>query len=190
MLTRYGHGEIKWGGDVYRLSPTLANISKLGTPKEIVDDFKMLLSSSANWRFAVALNVVNACLDRPIPEVLSGSVHFSEHSKKLLYVKPKHNMPMFNDIIVLAEHCFTHGLVGDVPTKGKGSAIDEFDPYEYIELARVHMEMSKNDSADLTMTEFCRMMETKFPPEKNENQATAKQDAELLKWFEENNEVH
>lgn len=190
MLTKYGHGEIKWGGDTYRLSPTLANIAKIGSPSEIVDDFKMLLSSSENWRFAVALNVVNACLDKPFPEKLSGRVQFSEHSNRLLYVDPGHDAPMINDIIVLAEHCFLHGVCGDVKSEKKGSRIEEFDPYEYIELARVHLGMSKAEAADLTMTEFCRMMETKFPPEKNENQADEKQDAALLKWFEENNGAH
>ena len=97
---------------------------------------------------------------------------------------------MVSDIITLAEHCLVHGVCGKVESKGKGEPVTEFDAYSYMELARIHLNLSLDDASRMTMTEFLRLMEAKFPPERNENEASAKDEADLLEWFNSNNKAH
>ena len=191
MLTAYGHAEIEWQGDIYRLAPTFSNISKLGSPVEIVELFKSFTSPGAAWhKFNIAVSVLNACCDKPIPESLIGRVKFSDRQQRFMYVQPSHGLPMLHDTIAFAEHLLLHGVCGKVESSGDGEPMKEFDAYSFIELARVHLDMSRDESASLTMTEFCRVMATKFPPPKQEG-ITVEENDDMLAWFkEQNKEVH
>ncbi len=184
MLVNYGHASISWQGEKYTISPTFANIAKIGTPTEIIDDFKSFISTVNVWhKFNISLVVLNACSDKPIPSSLTGSMKFSERQQKFLYSTPAHGLPMLNDIIVLAEHCFLHGVCGKSNKKGNGDPIDSFDPYEFMELARVHLGLSVEESGNMTMTEFVRMTDAKFPPERN-GEITVKETDDLIDWLE------
>lgn len=191
MLLEYGHAEIEWEGVKYRLSPTFANMSKIGSPVEIIEDFKSFISTmNVVHKFNIAINVLNACCDKEIPSSLVGRVQFSERRNKFLYVKPAHSLPMLIDVITLAEHCFLHGICGKTYNKqSTGEPLKTFDAYEYMELARVHLGLSLSEASNMTMTEFVRMMDAKFPPEKSD-QLTKEENNELLSWFEEQNKVH
>ena len=190
MMTKYGHVCIEWGGVEYRLTPSLKNIATIGSPKEIVDDFKRFLSCGPVWRFAIALGVVNACSDKELPESLTGSVAFGKTKSNLMYVKPKHDLDMFNDITVLGEHLFIHGVCGRTDEKGGGKPMESFDAYEIMEIARCHLDLPSEEAKNLTMTEFSRMMKAKFPSEKKEDRISPDEDAAMLAWFEKNNGVH
>lgn len=186
MLVQYGHGEITWQGVKYRLAPTFANISKLGTPSEIVDNFKRFMTTcSAVWKFDHALFVLNTCMNKPLPADLTGRAEMSERLGKLVYRKPRHDLPMFYDVIALAEHCLLHGVCGDVDQSGRstGEAIKEFDALEYIEMARIHFGFSSEEASNMTMTEFIRMFNAKFPPEKDKGPTPEQEDA-MLATFE------
>jgi hypothetical protein len=185
MLLAYGHAEIEWQGVKYRLAPTFANIAKLGSPVEIVELFKSFTLSGAPWhKFNIALIVLNACSDKAIPESLTGRVKFSESQQRFLYVQPSHNLPMINDAVILAEHCLLHGICGKVESKGDGKPMEEFDAYAFIELAQEHLNSSLEDAANMTMTQFVRRMEAKFPPQPS-NGPTQDQEAALLALCEE-----
>tara|TARA_R100000951_G_C2639886_1_gene180579 strand:- start:212 stop:787 length:576 start_codon:yes stop_codon:yes gene_type:complete len=191
MLTAYGHVKIEWGEKIFNLSPSFVNIAKLGSPKEIIDTFKdFIASSNLIVKFSIALNVLECCSDKEIPRALTGGVKFSERQQKFLVANPEHGQAMVSDVITLAEHCLIHGVCGKVETKGKGDAIKEFDAYSYMELARIHLNLSLDDAAQMTMTEFLRLMAAKFPPEKNEDEPTFEEEAELLAWFKSNNKAH
>jgi len=190
MLKNYGHASIKWQGEEYHLAPTFANIAKIGTPTEIIYDFKSFISTDNIWhKFNISLVVLDACSDKKIPEELTGRMQFSERQQKFLYVKPSHGLPMINDVIVLAEHCFLHGVCGKSDKKGKGEAIDSFDVYEYMELARVHLGLSSEEAGNMTMTEFVRMTDAKFPPQNN-GEVTKEESDDLFGWLQEKNKVH
>ena len=52
MIEAYGHVGIEWQGVNYTLSPTLANIARLGSPKEIIDLFQDWISEiNPVWKF-------------------------------------------------------------------------------------------------------------------------------------------
>lgn len=190
MLTAYGHAQIEWQGDKYRLAPTFANIAKLGSPVEIVELFKSFISPGAAWhKFNIAVSVLNACSDKPIPEKLIGFVKFSDRQQRFMYHQPSHGLPMFNDAITLAEHCLLHGICGKIDKKGDGDPLKEFDAMAFIELARIHLDMDRKESSELTMTEFCRLMEVKFPPAK-EDGLSAEENDDMLAWFKEQNKAH
>ena len=170
MLTEYGHVGVRWQDTQYVLSPSFINISKLGSPKEIIDDFKQFIESNDIWKFIIATGVLNACSDKEIPESLIGKVKFSNRHKRFMYVKPSHDMDMFNDVIVLAEHLLLHGVCGksDSEKKGKGEKLEEFDAYSFMEMARVHLDQTSEQAANMTMTEFIRMINAKFPAEESD----------------------
>ncbi len=190
MLTEYGHAKVRWQGKDYTLSPSLINISKLGSPKEIIDDFKQFVEASVIWKFIIATRVIDACSDIEIPDELLGSVKYSENKNKFLYVQPPHGLPMMNDAIVLGEHLLLHGVCGksEKPNKS-GDPITEFDPYKIMEVARIHLGLDAQESSRMTMTEFVRMMQVKFPPEEDDK-PDSELDSKLLDWFNNENEVH
>lgn len=192
MFTEYGHAEIRWQDTKYILSPSFINIAKLGSPKEIIDDFKIFVEASAVWKFIIATSVLNACSDKEIPESLIGKVKFSDKQQRFMYVKPSHDLDMFNDVIVLAEHLLLHGICGKVEKKSKGGGerLEEFDAYEYMEIARINLEQTPEQASNMTMTEFIRLANRKFPPEKSDA-PDEELDSQLLDWFNnENNGVH
>ncbi len=193
MLTQYGHVGIEWAGVNYTLSPTFANIAKLGSPAEIIDSFKsFIVETDPVWKFQKAIVVVNACADMPLPDSLTGRIKYSNKRKKFMYVKPNHQLPMFNDIITLAEHCLEHGICGKVSRiiGEEGDPLREFDAYGYMELARIHLGMNAEEARNMTMTEFARMMRAKFPPEVDENKAPAEDVDDMVDWFNEQNKTH
>ena len=136
--------------------------------------------------------MVNACSDIPLPEALTGKVKYSSKKKRFMYVKPLHNLPMFDDIITLAEHCFIHGICGkidDEEDRKRRRPLTEFDACKYMEQARIHLGISSAESENLTMTEFARMMAAKFPPQRDENVASKKEQREMIEWLEQQNGV-
>lgn len=191
MLLSYGHAEIEWQGVKYRLAPTFANIAKIGTPKEIIDDFKSFITNlNVIHKFNISINVLNACCDKELPVELTGQIKFSERQQKFLYSQPKHGLPMINDIITLAEHCLLHGVCGKSDNdNGKGEPLEYFNAYEFMELARVHLGLSANEASNMTMTEFVRMMDAKFPEDKSK-QIEEDERNNLFNWLEEKNKVH
>ena len=191
MLTAYGHAKIEWEGRAFNLSPSFVNIAKIGTPPEIIETFKDFVSTThLITKFSIALNVLECCSDAELPRELTGGVKFSERQNRFLIVNPTHGQAMVSDIITLAEHCLVHGVCGKVESKGKGEPLTEFDAYSYMELARIHLNLSLDDASRMTMTEFLRLMEAKFPPVRNENEVSAKDEADLLEWFNSNNKAH
>ena len=98
MLLAYGHAKIEWKGLEYSLAPTFANIAKIGTPAEIVEDFRSFVSTSNPiHKFNIALNVLQSCCDKDLPEQLTGRVEFRKD--KFKYIQQQHGTNVFNDMI-------------------------------------------------------------------------------------------
>lgn len=191
MLTAYGHTKIEWGDRVFILSPTFANIAKIGTPTEIIDTFKEFISATnLAHKFSIALNILDCCSDVSLPVELTGTVKPSANNDRILISQPSHGISMVNDVIVLAEHCLIHGVCGKNDKKPTGEPATEFDAYSFIEMARVHLGLSAEEASNMTMTEFSRMMETKFPPHVNEDAVSEKEQIEMAAWLTKQNKVH
>ena len=192
MLTAYGHSKIEWGDKTFNLSPTFANIAKIGSPTEIIDTFKSFISeSNVVFKFAIALDVLRCCSKPELPESFTGTLKFSERQQRFMITQPSHGINIINDVIVLAEHCLIHGICGKIDREElSGEPIEEFDAYGYMELARIHLGLHADDAAKMTMTEFSRLMAAKFPPEVDENVASKKEQIEMMAWINAQNKVH
>lgn len=194
MLLAYGHAKMEWQGVEYTLAPTFANIAKIGSPSEIVEDFKSFITTiNPAYKFNIALSVLRACCDKDLPEGFTGRTTFM--SGKLKYVQPSHGVNVFSDIITLAEHCLIHGVCGkvkktDKDESGDSKPIKEFDAYEFMELSRVHLGVSRVEAENLTMTEFIRMMKAKFPEPVDENKASRSEEKSMLDWYFDKEKAH
>lgn len=195
MLLNHGHCKIEWGGNEYNISPSLQNISKIGSPIEIIEDFKSFISStSPSQAFSIAINVINCCSDKDLPTELTGRFRLNSAETKLVYVMPSHGLPMFDDVLTLAEHCFLHGVCGKSGKKGDGDPLTEFNAYEIMAMARVNLEISASEAANMTMTELVIMMDAmikvKHPNAKEDNKMSVKEEDSLIDLFEKHNGVH
>lgn len=176
MLTRYGFAAIYIDDVEYKLSPTFQNIDKLGTPKEIIETVTSLYNCpSINWQYHRALEIVHACCEPALPEKATGRFKVYESGKLKLVNPPP--IDFMSDIVVLASHCIKHGVIGVTGDEsgGDGEPMKEFDAYMYIGLSQEHLNKTREQAADMTMTEFLMAWDIKFP------EAKKKRDEKLTK---------
>ena len=188
MLTRYGFAAIYIDGVEYKLSPTFQNIDKLGTPSEIIETVKSLYNCpSFNWQYHRALEVVQACCEPKLPEKFTGRFKTLENGKIKLVNPP--SADFIHDIVVLALHCIKHGVTGFTgdDSGGEGEPLKEFDAYFYMGLAQEHLNKTREQSADMTMTEFLMLWDIKFPEakKKREERLTKSEQDSLFAYQDE-----
>ena len=140
-------------GVEYSFTPSFRRISALGSPHEIVALFAGLHGPNA----AQDATYVLACLcDQEDSTPLIGWREPGAWCEGEMPVQHK---------ITLARHLMVHGIVGRAKpsAQGEGKFSDKFDTSEYVAAARVHLGLSSEDAEALSMTEFQRMFEMKFP---------------------------
>lgn len=159
---RYGHGQIKFEGELYTFIPSFYNLAKIGDPEHIVDIYKILIDNESAWqaRFEASMIVLKSCCDKEIPTSLTGEI-----DEKLEY-SIKDNPERAISMIEVAINLMYHGVSGDIKSESKGEPLKEFDPYEYIELATQHLSFTQDEAANMSMTQFVRSMQAKFPEAK------------------------
>lgn len=175
MLTRYGFGAIYIGDKQYKISPTFQNIDKLGTPTEIVETFKSFFDCpSINWQYQRAVEILQACCEPKLPEKATGRFKVYENGKMKLINPPSNDF--MHDIIVLASHCMQYGVVGvaDDESTGDGEPITEFDAYHFMGLATEHLGRTREQAADMTLTEFMMAWDIKHPEQAKERKEKAR----------------
>lgn len=171
MLTRYGFGAIHIDDKQYKISPTFQNIDKLGTPKEIIETFTSFFNCpSINWQYHRAVEILQACCEPNLPDKVTGRFRVDERGKMKLVNPPSQDF--MHDIIVLASHCLKYGVVGvtDSESTEEGEPISEFDVYHFIGLACEHLGRTRDQAADMTLTEFMMAWDIKFPEQKKARQ--------------------
>lgn len=190
MLTRYGFGAIHIDDKQYKISPTFQNIDKLGTPKEIIETFKSFFNCpSINWQYHRAVEILQACCEPKLPEKVTGRFRVDERGKMKLVNPPSQDF--MHDIIVLASHCLKYGVVGvsDGESLEEGEPITEFDVYQFIGLACEHLGRTREQAADMTLTEFMMSWDIKFPEQKKEREEKARKAKSLNALMEYQKEL-
>jgi len=140
-------------GTEYSFTPSLSRIATLGHPKEIVS----LYAGLHGPRAAQDATYVLACLcDQADPLPLVGWFDDDGQHDGLMPDSEK---------VIMARHLMLHGIVGKAkPSKGKGGKFsEEFDASEFIAAACVHLGLTREDAENISMTEFHKMFEMKFP---------------------------
>lgn len=178
MKCDIGHFEIKAGGSCYNLIPSFENIMKLGDGEELIDHYSVLhgindypentkaLYDYNMYTIGLSSQVIRACSDKDISNLLVDVVDRNETFK--LKKSTSQTITPEQQVIVAAG-LLRHGISGvnKDKKKTKGESAKTIDLWDFVNTARVHLEITKEEALSLTMTEFNRMMDIKYPPEKN-----------------------
>lgn len=195
MRVKYGFAEINIGGEVYTLAPSLLNISKIGTPKEIIESFHIISNYDVNYitSFSTACNILQCC---GLPFFVTGGLRFSELKNKTL-IYP--GLLPIDDVFILAAHCLKHGVCGivddnkeDDKEEKKPKPMTEFDAHKFIVDAMDILSLSLSEAENLTMTQFGKLINAKLSSIKSRdekevnNSPEEKEDLEAaLYWHEQ-----
>lgn len=184
------------GDEDYFFRPSFLNMTRIGDPQEIVQAFyylhndeitpllqKALMAYGAvpEWllrymgrpQFAkqtiyAAMNVMQACCERDVSALTGELVPGKSGRWGMVYRKGK--VPMQN-LALIAQSLITHGIIGKAKVRQlqrheAGKATTEFNAFEYINAARNHFGMSRQEAEQLSMTEFQMLLAAKYPDQK------------------------
>ncbi len=178
MKCDIGHFEIKAGGRCYNLTPSFENIMKLGDGEELIGIYNELhgiaeaptnpdiLRDFYMYLVGLSAEVIRACSDLDPSSLLVDVVERGDKFKLKLGSVAKLTP---EQQIIVAAGLVRHGVAGVNPeskSKSKGKPATSIDLWEFVNMARVHLDINRAEALSLTMTEFAKMMHIKFPPEK------------------------
>lgn len=182
ILTSIGEQLVTVGDRAVKFRPSLFAMTRIGTPREIVDVFAHVCGAPSHpalvreWRkqqFAAACCVMIACAEDDDISWLIG--HVNERYRYVRGVLP------LGDIVGLASGLLKHGVVGDVkpdrPTRG--DYVREFDARGLAATAMAHLGLSEAEAWQLTMTSYIGAMRAKYPPSEKDAKADPRSDAEV-----------
>ena len=161
----HGHVIAKLAEREFVLSPTFAHIDRIGDPHEIVETFAMLHSLSASVSVRTAMLVLTCCSDDDLTDLIG---YYDETLARIAGAMPA------SEMLIIARHLMTHGIIGKGATsdgEGGGEYSASFDASEYVDAAVIHFGMTQREAWALTMTQFSRMLNMRFP-EAKERQKT------------------
>lgn len=180
----------------YLFRPSLAAMTRIGEPAEIVQTFYDLHNDEAGplieraitaygsvpaWlmrhisrpvfgKHAVlaAVTVLQACCDEDCA-VLTGELVPRKTQKGGVIWRP--GSMVFANLVLVAQSLITHGIIGKAKVRRlqrheSTKRTTEFHAVEYINAARSHFGISRHEAESLTMTEFSLLMAAKYPEQK------------------------
>lgn len=180
----------------YLFRPSLAAMTRIGEPAEIVQAFYDLhndetgpllqramdaYASVPDWLIkhvsrptfskqavAAAVTVMQACCDEDC-SALTGELLPRKTGRDGLIWRP--GSMAFANLVLVAQSLITHGIIGKAKVRRlqRHESTDrttEFHAVEYINAARSHFGISRLEAENLTMTEFSMLMAAKYPEQK------------------------
>lgn len=161
-MIAYGYASITYDGRTINFIPSFKNIEKIGTPKQIVDTYNLLSTSKLTKHvFAVAMHVLDCCIegeDKDLSPIFGGlSVNY--HGDRLMWIK---GAEPHQNAIIMARHMMLHGVSGKHKFVDKASddkPATEFNPSEFIAIARRILEIGLEEAKNMTMTELLIMID-------------------------------
>lgn len=198
-----GEVGIKIGERSYKLRPSFYALSHLGSPQEIVRKFR-----SISWYFeclsgmrkfpigvdpvcghSLCREIIEACIvGDSDPYDLTGSTAVVRG-----HVKHRKQALPYHDLVVLAFHLMRYGIYGNPkPRKkqdgGSERELTEFDPSEAVGMAVGQFGMSLSDAWNLTMIEYQRAWDGKYPEQddtKEQQRVSQEEYSELMDWHDQ-----
>lgn len=163
VITDIGQFAIHTNDATFIFTPSFLNMTKIGTPSEIVKTFSILfgVEDSVSEQFFIDSvdRVLTACCETDC-SVITGYLDGNEN--RLVTVDGL----TIQDRVILAQHLLKHGLIGDLQPKKKSDDADysdEFHARKFVYMAVAHLGMSDTDAWNMSMTAFQEAMEAKFP---------------------------
>ena len=182
------------GGRDYFLRPSFLAMTRIGSPAEIVSAYAIIHGAEAQglvsacaalcsimgslpaWIYssfervsdcilAASIHVLQACCDDDLSDMTG---EWGGAEGKIKYAP---GLLSRHDIILIAQSLMNHGIIGRAKVRKlqrheSNDTTTVFDALEYINAARTHFEMSREDAANLTMTEFALLPNAKYPNQK------------------------
>ncbi|WP_322746292.1 DUF6246 family protein [Rouxiella badensis] len=192
-LREIGECVISAGNEDYFFRPSFANMTRIGSPQEIVQAYgdlhndevkKMTLGLIASigclpvWflRYAdtcsgvqralvAAMSIMSACADRDVTTLTGEIIPAKTRGRSFRWKKGAMEL---QDILLIASSLITHGVIGKAKIRQlqrheSKQTTNEFKAFDYISAARTHFKMSRQDAEMLTMTEFILLLNAKYP---------------------------
>ncbi|GKX40424.1 hypothetical protein SOASR014_41630 [Pectobacterium carotovorum subsp. carotovorum] len=177
----------------YFLRPSFAAMTRIGSPTDIVDAYATLngyevaqvvtMAQDAygkipDWLIktlrkpvygrkilSAAMHVMQACCDEDITPLVG---EWRPGKRGIVY---RAGWMSVGEIILIAHTLIEHGVMGKAkvrkPQRSEtNSYVNEFRAVEYINAARIHFGVSRDEAERLTMTEFQLMINAKYPDQK------------------------
>lgn len=159
--TYAGEVGVTWGERDYLFRPSFAAIASLGDPKHLLSMLSRIQREGMDGYIA-ALAVLDACHvgDGDLSRLIG---YFKEVKSRLRYVLG--SMPP-SDVHILGARLAVSGMIGEprVRKGNKDNPAAYFDPAEFVGAAQAHLGVSADEAWDMTMVEFQRAIDAKFPP--------------------------
>ena len=174
-------------GREFLLRPSFYALNKIGSPQEIEETIDACVDALSNtskkpdWYFSV-MRVLHCCL---VGNASDAFDLFGYLDEDLTFIKGKVHI---TQCIILANNLLKWGVLGNPGKRAKkssGGKKELFDPQQFVGSAIAHLGLSKNDAWDLTMTEFQRAIEAKYPDDPSKEPIDQDQLAELEKMAKE-----
>lgn len=193
-LTDIGEMLISDAKKDYFFRPSFSAMSAIGSPAEIVMTYSVLNGFEINqvalsaiesfgeipgWLvnairkpafgkkiLSAAMHVMTCCCDDDITSLIG---EWKIGKSGIVY---KRGDMSPEEIIIIGRELIEHGIIGKAKVRklqrneGKGEYSNEFRAIDYINSARAHFNMTRNEAVNLTMTEFQLLLKNKFPDEK------------------------
>lgn len=192
-----GEVGIRLDGRDYVLRPSFLAMSKLGDKKEIVKKYKVVcflfecLNGMGRYPtgadplagFHACRDVIDACANGGDVFPLTGCVVSTDRGLR----HRRQAMP-FTDIVNIAFHLMRYGIYGEpnqnVKSSGEQREMTEFNPSEAVGFAVGQFGMTLNDAWNMTMIEYQRAWDGKYPQEsktKDQQRISAEEYDALMK---------
>lgn len=182
IITESGDIGIHYGVRDYKLRPSFAAISLLGTSKEIVEWFSIVNEASNELQVIYSVAILTACSQEDISHLV-GRFLLMDHG-----IEFKKGLITDSEIILLAQSLMKHGIIGDVEIKPRGEHGDYspiFEAKKYVAMAMAHLGLNETDAWNLTMTSFLGALEAKYPNTEAGNMPTLDDVDQTMAWFQD-----
>ena len=116
-----------------------------------------------------AMDVLTACCNDDVTPLIGYLKESRRSDRGMMWVK---GLLEHHQIVILASSLMQHGIIGKAKVRipqraaSTGKKTNDFHAVEYINAARAHFGMTRDDAASLTMTEFVLLLNAKFPNQK------------------------
>lgn len=182
------------GGRDYFLRPSFLAMTRIGSPAEIVSTYAIIHGGPAQDLITACAGLcgntgrlpawIAASFERVSDCILAASIHVlqaccdddlstmtGEWLGKDGKIEYAAGLLSRNDIILIAQSLMTHGIIGRAKVRKlqryeNSDTTTLFNALEYINAARTHFDLSREDAANLTMTEFALLLNAKYPNQK------------------------
>lgn len=166
----------------FEFHPSFFSMQRIGEPEDIkfVSDTvysaanSYSLTGAISWReFNACVDVLQSCCDDDLPHEMTG--YYTESGEFVQGAIDVH------DLIVMAIHMLKFGIHGEPSKRMRAlsrkdkprDAVTLFNPVDFVTSAMAHLGISRDDAWNMTMIEFQKAMEAKFPPSEKERKKEA-----------------